>query len=216
VANPSIPESAPSYGAVARQIIDAKPDAILVQMDPPQAGIFFSQFLTLGGGNIPVIGGDITLNADFVKAVGAQYYADHVVAIEASGKPSGPGLATFNDGFQAAYAAPPAYLCAHAYDGMTAGALAMVDAKSTDPQVYYKHVLEVTTPGADRTEVYDFKTGAKLLSEGKKIKFYGVSTSLIYNKFHRPAADFAVQKASPSGGNTFISLIPATSLAALS
>jgi branched-chain amino acid transport system substrate-binding protein len=212
VAKPAVPVGAPSYEAVVKQIVDAKPDVIMMQLDPGTAGTFFPALKTLGGTGIPIIGSDVTLDPNFVKAVGAQEYADHITSVEAATQATGPGLATFNTGYQNAYNKQAPFLAIYAYDGMTVAALAMVAAKSSDPKVYNNSILDVTTPGNGKTEVYDFKTGSQLLSQGKKIKYVGVGTPMIYNQYHRVTATFAAEKGSTSGTVTLVTLIPADAL----
>ena len=62
VAQPAVPVGAPSYEAVVKQIVDAKPDVIMMQLDPGTAGTFFPALKTLGGTGIPIIGSDVTLD----------------------------------------------------------------------------------------------------------------------------------------------------------
>jgi branched-chain amino acid transport system substrate-binding protein len=212
VTQPSIPVGAPSYEAEVQQIVGAHPDAILSQLDPGTAGTFFPELRALGGGSIPVLGTDVTLDPNFVKAVGASYYAAHVQSIEASTQASGPGLSTFNAGFLARYHKAAAFLSIYGYDGMTVAALAMDAAKSTDPSVYYKYITQVTTPGAGITNVYNFKDGAALLAQGKRIKYVGVGSPDTYNQYHRVSATFAAEQLQPDGSVTLIQLIPATAL----
>jgi hypothetical protein len=95
---------------------------------------------------------------------------------------------------------------------MTVAALAMDAAKSTDPNVYYKYVLDVTTPGPGVTNVYTYQQGETLLAQGKKIKYVGVGSPMTYNQFHRVTATFAAEQLQPSGTVTLIQNIPADSL----
>jgi branched-chain amino acid transport system substrate-binding protein len=212
VANPSIPVGAPSYEAEVQQIVRAHPQAILMQLDPGTASTFFPELRALGGGSIPVIATDVSLDPNWVKAVGAAYYQAHVTSIEAATQASGPGLKTFNAGFQAHYHQPAPFLSAYAYDGMNIAALAMDAAKSTDPSVYYKYVLAVTTPGPGITDVYTYGQGAALLAKGKRIKYVGIGSPAIYNKYHRVSATFGAEQLQPNGSVTLLRTIPATSL----
>jgi branched-chain amino acid transport system substrate-binding protein len=212
VAQPSIPVGAPSYEAEVQQIINSHPDAILLQLDPGTSGTFFPELRALGGANIPIIATDVSLDPNWVKAVGASYYAAHVTSIEAATQATGPGLATFNSGFEAQYHKAAAFLSIYGYDGMTVAALAMDEAKSTDPSVYYSHVLDVTTPGPGITNVYTYQQGEALLAQGKKIKYVGVGSPDTYNQFHRVSATFAAEQLQPDGTVTLIQNIPAASL----
>lgn len=212
VTQPSIPVGAPSYEAEVQQIINSHPDAILLQLDPGTSGTFFPELRALGGASIPIIATDVSLDPNWVKAVGASYYAAHVTSIEAATQAVGPGLATFNSGFEAQYHKAAPFLSIYGYDGMTVAALAMDAAKSTDPNVYYKFVVDVTTPGPGVTNVYTYQQGETLLAQGKKIKYVGVGSPMTYNQFHRVAATFAAEQLQPSGSVTLIENIPAASL----
>jgi branched-chain amino acid transport system substrate-binding protein len=212
VANPSIPIGAPSYEAEVQQLVRAHPQAILMQLDPGTASTFLPELRALGGGSIPVIATDVSLDPNWVKAVGAAYYHAHVTSIEAATQASGPGLKTFNAGFEAHYHQPAPFLSAYAYDGMNIAALAMDAAKSTDPSVYYKDVLAVTTPGPGITDVYTYDQGAALLAKGKRIKYVGIGSPAVYNKYHRVSATFGAEQLQPSGSVTLLQIIPASSL----
>jgi ABC-type branched-subunit amino acid transport system substrate-binding protein len=206
VASPALPEAAVSYGAEINQVINAHPDAILLQLYPASAGTFFQELKKIGGTNIPVITSDFDTSPEFVKAVGGQAYVDaHIISVLAGSSAISPAYTAYAPVYKQLYGVDPPYLSVYAFDGTTAAALAMVDAKSTDPKVYYKYILDVTTPGNGATVVYNFADGAKLLNQGKKIKFYGAGSPLVFNQYHRVGGAFEAVRGSEGGSPTHIS-----------
>lgn len=213
VANPALPVGAASYQAEVEQVVGGHPQAILTQVEPNTAGTFFSELQSLGGSAIPIVASDLTLEPSWVKAVGASYYESHVVSIEAATNTTSTSYSLFISGYHAQFgSAEPNYLSVYSYDGMNIAALAMVAAHSTDPTVFYKHVLSVTQAGSGKHLVYDFAQGAALLAKGEQIKYVGVGSPDVYNTYHRVSTGFAVERATPSGAITRLSLIPATKL----
>jgi branched-chain amino acid transport system substrate-binding protein len=206
VASPALPEAAVSYGAEINQVINAHPDAILLQLYPASAGTFFQELKKIGGTNIPVITSDFDTSPEFVTAVGGQAYVDaHIISVLAGSSAISPAYTAYAPVYKQLYGVDPPYLSVYAFDGTTAAALAMVDAKSTDPKVYYKYILDVTTPGNGATVVYNFADGVKLLNQGKKIKFYGAGSPLVFNQYHRVGGAFEAVRGSAAGSPTHIS-----------
>jgi len=216
VADPALPENAPSYEAAIIQVLAAKPDVLLLQLDPQGAGTFFNELKQLGGTNIPVIGTDYTADPNWVKAIGAALDNSEVTSVLAGNGISGPGAQSYLALFKSTYHFDPSYVGASAYDGMTVMALAMEDCKSLDPTVYVKCVVDVTTPGTSSTVVYNFADGKKLLDQGKKIKYFGVATPMTFNKYHRVTGDYIAEKFNTDGKTTTkVGDIPGASLVPL-
>lgn len=212
VATPNLPVGSPSYESEAAQVVSAHPDVILTQLEASSAAPFYAELRQLGGGNIPVIGSDLTLETDWLTAVGPDYYAKNVVSLESTNDTSSPSYSLFLSTYLAHFGTQPQYLSAYIWDGVTTAALAMVDAHSTDSTVYSKDILDVTTPGNDKTNVYDFAQGVQLLNQGKKIKYVGVGSPMIFNQYGRVTTGFAIVQNTPSGKLTTLGSIPATAL----
>jgi len=210
VSRPTLPVGVPSYVAAVQSIAASHPDAILTQVDPTTASVLFPELNAAGLASVPVIGSDSTLQAAWVKAVGAANMASgSIVSVQSIASAAGPGGQQFINGYQSLFHKPYDVRSISSYDGLNVAALAMVDAKSTNPTVYVKYIADVTDPGPGKTVVYDFATGSKLLSEGKKIKYSGVGSPMTYNQFHRVVGDFEVDKETPSGQPTRLALLPA-------
>lgn len=216
VADPTVPETATSYETAISQVVDAHPQAVLMQVEPGQAGAFFQQWKSLGAGSLPIVATDFTLDQEWLKAVGASELT-HVVALEAAApSPPSPYYGTVAKAWKAATGSPISYVGEFLYDGTVLGALAMVDAKSTNPKVYYKDVAAVSSPAKGHTVVYSFAQGAKLLKEGRKIKYVGITGPLTFNKYHRPTGSYGVFRGVIGGNPKQLSVISAKSLVGLS
>ncbi|HVA24433.1 MAG TPA: ABC transporter substrate-binding protein [Chloroflexota bacterium] len=211
VAKPALPLNVPSYQGEILQIVNAKPDAMLMQVDPQGAGTFFKQLQGLGGDNIPVIGSDLTSGSEWVKAVGADEASKHVVSLVSGGE-SSPAAKFFTPAYEKKFGHPARLYSSHFYDGTNVGALAMIAAKSTDPKVFVNSILDVTTPGADHTTVYTFADGAKLLAQGKKIKYSGAGSPMTFTKYHTVAGSFQAVQSSASGKLNVLATIPGSKL----
>lgn len=192
VADPAMPEVAPSYTSEIQQILAAKPDVVISQIEPVQAGLFFSEWAKLGGTPIPMIVSDVGLSTTWGVAAGAAEVNNHVVGIESLATISGPGGGVFTDTYTQLYASGYGYAAVYAYDGVTLAALAMEAAHSSDPTVYVNYVTQVTDLGSGKTTCYTYADCSKLLKAGTKIKYEGLASALVFNKYHRVTADFGV------------------------
>lgn len=199
VSKPAVPVNVTSYEGEILDIVRSKPDAMLMQLQPQETGTFFSQLEGLGGGNIPVIGSDLTAAPEWLKAIGPQQAAKELTSIIPASGSNGPAGQTFLKTYQALFNHPPRTFSSHFYDAMNVAALAMVDAHSTDPTVYVSKITDVTDPGSDKTTVYNFADGAKLLAQGKKIKYYGAGSPMVFNQYHCVTGDFEAVKSTADG-----------------
>jgi ABC-type branched-subunit amino acid transport system substrate-binding protein len=214
VAKPFVPENAPAYQTAITQVINAKPDAVLMQVEPAQAGTFFQQWQSLGAGALPLIGTDATLDQEFLHAVGATV-AGHLTSIEGINRTSSPYYNTFVSSWGKITKHPFSYVGGFLYDGTIMAALAMTEAKSTDPTVYYKYIPDVTQPGPGKITVYSYAQGVKLIKEGKQIKYSGVTGPLVFNVYHRPTGDYAAYTEQLGKNPVQIAVIPAEKLVGL-
>lgn len=194
VYNVALPISATNYEPQISQLLAAKPQVIISQMEPELAGLFFHELVSLGGAHVPVIGSDTTASAEWVKAAGAAEAARAIVSVQPAGNLAGAAAGPFVGTFQKLFHQAPRSNSGNGYDGMTVGALAMQAAGSTNPRVYVKYIMAVTTPGPGHVTCYSFKACKALLVAGKKIKYSGVASPMTYNKYHAISGAFeAVQ-----------------------
>src|SRR5258707_12086892 len=88
VAEPLVPQTAPSYEAVIDQVLQAHPDVVMMQIESNQAGTFFDEWRKLGGTSLPIISSDITVTPEWTKPAGA-YELRHITAIQTTSNPTG-------------------------------------------------------------------------------------------------------------------------------
>lgn len=211
VVSVTLPLGTVSYESEAQQVVSAKPQAILTQVETPQAaGPFFTQLQRDGGGSIPLVGSDAMSNPSIVSAMGASEAAklESVTAAVGSGK----SFQTYKKAYEKYIGGTLSYLAGYYYDGTNVAALAMLAAHSTKPSVYVKYISKVTTPGKGVTVVHSFARGAALLRKGKRIKYFGVGTPMTFNKYNRVTGSYDVVQLSTSGTTTTVGTISGTSL----
>lgn len=217
VSEPAVPESAASYTGEIEQVLQSKPDVVLMQVEPTQAGAFFNEWKTLGGTNIPIIATDEAQAATWGAVVGADEINNHVISVQSFSNITGDGGKLFIDTFKQIFSRGYGYNAVPAYDGVTLAALSMIAAKSNDPAVYVKSVTQITDLASDATTCYTFVTCSALLKQGQKIKYWGVSSPLVFNQYHRVSGDFGIYKPPSANGQSpaLLDTIPAVKLVGL-
>lgn len=215
VAQPTVPENASSYQVAIDQVINAHPQAVLMQVEPAQSGAFFQQWQSQGAGGLPVVGTDFMIDQETLKAAGSTEIP-HMVFVEGLQRTSSPFYKTFVSDWGTIIKHPFSYVGAFLYDGTVMAALAMDEAHSTDPTVYYKYIDNVTQPASSKTTVYSYAQGVAALAKGEQIKYSGITGPLIFNKYHRPTGDYGIYTvASPSANPSQIGTISADKLVGL-
>jgi len=212
VSNVTLPVSAGSYVAEIQHILSSHPQAIMIQTaQTDQAGTFGTEIQQQGGGNIPVIGSDLTAAADWVQAVGPAYDQRQVTSVIPANS-GGPGQGLFLRTFTSLFHKGPQDVAPNMYDSLNVMALAMDAAHSNVPTKYVRYVTKVTTPGPGVTTVYSYAQGYRLLKQGKSIKYYGVASPMTFTKFHTVSGAFQAVKTSVNGAQRTLAKIPATKL----
>lgn len=211
-ATTDLPAQAPSYRTAVSALIAAKPDALLLQLEPGGAGTFFQELTAQGGGNIPVIGSDSTATAEWVKAMGVANAQRQLTSVVAATGLNGAQGAHFISVFQQLFHTAPRALSGSNYDALMVGALAMDAANSTDPTVYVKSIAAVTTAGSGHTSVDNYQDALKLLQQGKSIKYVGLSSPMVFSTYHTITTPYEAVKTDSSGGVQIVATIPATNL----
>lgn len=210
VANVQLSPDQSSYRSEVEKLIAAKPQVIYSQLDPQTAATFISEWQQLGGGRIPFVGSDVTAASDYLKAVTPTWAKQNLISIEGStaGGTAATEYAKFYGGMFNGQ--KPIALSNNAYDAVNIIALAMLEAKSSDPSVYEKYMEKVANgPG---TKVYDFKTGAADIASGTSINYEGATGPDDFNKYHNVTGAFeAVQ----SDGTTNVKRVSSISASAL-
>lgn len=207
VQNLKIAPDQSSYRSEIERIIAAKPDVLYIQFDPQTASTFFSEWKQLGGGNIPLIGSDVTASGDFIKAITPQFAGKVLTSVQ--GSTAGGSAAEEYTKFygQVFNGAQPVTLSNNAYDAVNIIALAMLEAKSIHSTDYVKFMQKVANgPGS---KVYDFKSGESAIKSGNTINYEGASGPDDFNQYHNVTGAFQAVK--PDSSNKLKTLMQITS-----
>jgi len=187
-ANETLDLNASSFRTEADKIVTAHPDVIFTEALGPTDATFLSEVKQLNGGKmIPVIGTSADISPDWYKSVAAAV-----------------GASTLATSF-------------HADNLVTdLAALAMVEAKSTEPSVYAPYIEKIGdgTPGA--VVVYSFAQGLAALKAGKAIRYEGPGGPTSFDSFHDSTGIFQIDAYNTTGAVQVTGNITATQLRALS
>ncbi len=199
VINENIVSDQSSYRSEIEKLILSKPSAIFMQVDPQTASTFFSELQQLGGGNIPVIGSNVSAANTFAQAMTYPLAERVLTSIQGStvGGPAGTLFTNFYEKYF--HGQQPLTLSNSAYDAVNIIAMAVLKAKSASPSTYVKDMVPVANgPG---TNVYDFVQGEKLIKEGKSVNYQGASGPVDFNRYHNVTGAFeAVKWVNAKGG----------------
>jgi branched-chain amino acid transport system substrate-binding protein len=230
VANQTLDLNSTTFRTEAARIVGAKPDVILTEALGPTEASFLSEVKQLNGGKlIPVIGTSATISPDWYKSVSAavgatqltpNFSADNLVV-----ETAGPAFKAFSTAlfaekgkvgstgnFSTYLTAPGAV---HLYDGINLAALAMLQAKSTSPDVFKSHIEAIGNGVPGATVVHSFAEGAAALKQGKPIRYEGPGGPTSFDAYHDSTGIFQVDTYSVSGAVNAIANLPASQLRAL-
>jgi branched-chain amino acid transport system substrate-binding protein len=201
-----------SYQVEAARVVAVHPQVIFTEADAQTDATFFKAFLQLNGNQmVPIIGTAPTISVDWAKAVGNaigkanldKYY----VGLQPYVAGSGPAWDVFNKALLAdsAEIKDPSQWSADPYsmtdyDGINIMALAMLAAGSVVPADYNSHIIDVTAPGAGKTDVFSYAEGKAALAAGKKIRYNGAGGTVNFDQYHNYGGDFSAN-GWDSGGN---------------
>lgn len=201
VANISITSGQPSYSTEAEQLANAHPQVIFLTAPASTAATFLGELKQLMGTLPPAYVSEVAEEPGWLSAVGGAIGATALskdVAFE-TGSPStsSPGWKAFHQAITkdpqkvsdiSQYFQDPFTLSY--YDAANLVALAMVQAKSTKPAVFDKHILAMTEPGSGKVVVHTFAAGERAIKAGKSIEYVGADGRLDVNKYHNVAGQF--------------------------
>jgi branched-chain amino acid transport system substrate-binding protein len=230
VANETLDLSATTFRTEAAKIVAAHPDVILTEALGSPEATFLSEVKQLNGGKLPpIIGTSATISPDWFKsvssAIGAKTLTSNFLADNLVTETSGPAYTAFskamfaekgkvgNTGNFATYLTAPGAV--HLYDGINLAALAMIEAKSTDPSVFKSYIEKIGdgVPGA--VTVHSFAQGVAALKQGKAIRYIGPGGPTTFDAYHDSAGLFQVNSYSTNGNVNVVANIPVPQLRAL-
>jgi ABC-type branched-subunit amino acid transport system substrate-binding protein len=200
-----------SYRTEVQSLVQAHPQAILMEGDPQSDSTFFRE-LKEAGGLVPIIGTAITEDPTWIKAVGAAIgpstLARYYTAVVPFAPQSGSGWTTFDKALVAAKkkgqgTQPGTYAsdvyAMTSYDGTNLMALAMLKSKSTVPATYNATIASLVKPSPGAVVVSDFADGKKALDAGKTIQYVGAAGPIVWNHYHNVVGIFEVVKVDATG-----------------
>jgi branched-chain amino acid transport system substrate-binding protein len=230
VANETLDLNATTFRTEAAKIVAAKPDVILTEaLGPPEAA-FLSEVKQLNGGKLPpVIGTSACISPDWFKsvsaAVGPSTLASNFLADNLITETSGPAFEAFKTAIYAekgkvgstgdfsTYLTAPGAV--HLYDGINLAALAMIESKSTNPDVFKPYIEKIGNGVPGATVVNSFAQGVAALKQGKQIRYQGPGGPTSFDAYHDSAGLFQVDNYSADGTVGVVANIPTDQLRAL-
>jgi ABC-type branched-subunit amino acid transport system substrate-binding protein len=188
-ANITITPGQSSYNAELAQAFSKKPQVVFDSMDSQSAATLFSDGQQLGYMNVPWVGDDLQSapNGDYAKAFGSTASSQLTAALPAS--PAGTAYGHFLSDYQKVWHTknilPTTF---NEYDSVVLASLAMTAAKSTNPKVWVKAVVQVSDPPGVQCSTY--ASCVALLKKGKDINYQGASGNDDFNKYHNVFSGF--------------------------
>lgn len=205
----------PDQGSYRSELVKAfsgHPQVVFASFDTQTAATLWSDAGQLGYLDTPWIGDDLMASADYSKAFGKKA-ATSLFAAQTS-SPSGPAYAHFLTDYQAANkTATPLPATPNMYDSVVIAALAMTEAKSTDPKVWVSHIVNVSSPPG--TPCGDYAACVALLKSGQEINFEGAGGSDDFNSHHNVFSGFAITGFATSPAGTQVDFVDGADIAKL-
>ena len=223
VLNQGIAENQTSYRSEVAQVAAAKPQVVFTEAASQTSATYWSE-LKQQAHLVPIIGTDGTTSAVWTepvsKAVGTATFKKYYVGVEAYAPTSGPAWQAYKKAVLAAKAtiAKPikpwlsdSYSMGD-YDGATLIALAMLEAKSTNPVVFNAYIGKIANGVRGAVVVHSFAQGKAALSKGRKIRYEGPYGTVHFDKTHNAIGDFEVVAANLT---TIVKSLPGTKVEAV-
>ena len=212
VANESMTPGLTSYRTEVLKVVQAHPQVIFSQIEPPTAAVMTQNFKQIDNLAIPIIASDTSAAAEWIKAVTPAVANKAVVSAEGA-TASSPANPVFMQYFKKDYPGQqPLASATYSYDATIALALAIDKAKSTSGTVYAKDIPLVTSPPG--TTVYSYAQGLAGIKAGKKINYDGASGNMDYNQFHNVFGPYQLVKSNLAGVEQVVGTISAKQLQA--
>lgn len=173
VATVAYEEGRPSYRGELEQALKDKPQAIALFSYPENGVTLIRQALELGFSGKFLLA-DGMKAPEVVQNVGAQYlkgtYGTTPGAREGSAK------TRFAEAYTTRFGAkPPKPYIDNCYDAIAVLALAIHQAKSSEPKAIRGALRQVANPPGDSVEPGDFQKAFELIGQGKKVNYRGAS-----------------------------------------
>jgi len=180
-ANLTVVPAQSSYRSELIKAFAGHPQVVFASFDTQTASTLWSNAGQLGYLDTPWVGDDLFSGAVYAKAYGAKADTNLISALGSA--PTGPSythfVADYNAVFHTDKPLPTTY---NFYDAVIIAALAMTEAKTTDPKVWVSHIADVASPPG--TACTDYAACVTLLKAGTKINFEGAGGADDFNAHH--------------------------------
>jgi ABC-type branched-chain amino acid transport systems, periplasmic component len=178
-----------SYRSELAKAFAGHPDVIFSSFDTQTASTLWSNAQQLGYLDTPWVGDDLQSSKAYAQAFGPKASTNLFAALAAS--PSGAGFTHYLADYKAVYKdAQPLPTTFNEYDAIVIASLAMTKANSTDPKVWTKDVVSVSSPPG--TQCSDYAACVKLIKAGTEIDFQGAGGDDNFNKYHNVFSGFSI------------------------
>ena len=225
VINQSLALDRSSYRTEVQALIAANPDVIFTEADPQTDAAYLSQLQQLHS-LIPVIGTQPTVQPPWTKAVGGAIGKANLARIFAAAQPyapsQGPAWQVFNTALLASSADVPQPdqwsqdpYTETDYDAIVIMALAMIMAKTPDPNFYNKYIPQVVADSPGAVEVHSYKEGRDALATGKTIHYVGAGGPIVLDQYHNSSGAFELVGYAANGQNPQLDTVSAADIAKL-
>jgi len=184
-----VPDQA-SYLSEITKAFAKHPDVVFFSADEQSATTLFTAARELGDLNVPWIGEDVVGSPGYAKAMGQPAASKYLYAVE-GGAPSGPAYQHYLNDYQAVWHTRQILSSSYnMYDSVIIAALAMTEARSTNPQVWVNDVIKVSNPPG--TKCYWYAACVALIKAGKKVNYEGATGPEDFNQYHNTFSGFTV------------------------
>lgn len=190
VSNTVIVPGQSSYRSELVKAFSGAPQVVFSSFDTQTASTLWANAGQLGYLDTPWVGDDQASSDVYAKAFGPKAATKLVSALPAA--PSGQAYNHFVSDYSAVYPGKsPLPTTFNEYDAIVIAALAMTQAKSTDPSAWVKQITAVSNPPGQ--QCYDYASCLKLLNSGQKINFEGAGGNDDFNTNHNVFSGFEIQ-----------------------
>jgi ABC-type branched-subunit amino acid transport system substrate-binding protein len=191
-------EGKPSYRGEVEQALREKPDALAMFSYPENGVTLMRQALELGFKGKFLLA-DGMKAPEVVKNVGAQYLKETFGT--APGAKESAAKTRFLDAYTARFGEkPPKPYIDNGYDAIAVIALAIQQAKSSDPKAIREAIAQVANPPGEAIAPGEFEKALQLITQGQKINYRGASGEIDFDQYGDVVSPIEVWKID-SGGN---------------
>ncbi len=193
-------KGASSYRALLAQVLATRPEAILLDADPVDGAQIVQDFvLTDSGSGVGWLFTHAVEIPSFLTAVGAHNFSFANEGV-GPGTPTGSRYGHFATAYEARFGKVPAVgaFSANVYDAVYLAALAMEQARSTDPEAV-RAALRPISLGGSAYGAADFTAMVEAIAQHKDVNYEGASGSVDLDSSGDTSAPYDIWVAGASG-----------------